>query len=69
MEVNLIVAVHMKVVQVPRLLLAVITTVSQAMMVLATLQMSCIPVTLSGMVNSVRVKVVAVALLHGSLRI
>ena len=47
MEVNLIVAVHVKVVQVPRLLLAVITTVSRAMMVLATLQMSCIPVTLS----------------------
>ena len=68
MGVKLILAVRVKVVRVPHLLLEIITTVNQDIMVLIELLItSYTPVTLSGMVNSVRVKVVAAALLHGSL--
>ena len=59
-------AVHVTVVRAPLLLLVIITTVSQDIMALITLQ-ACSPVILSGMVQGVRVKVVAAALLHGSL--
>ena len=59
-------AVHVRVVRVPIFLLEVITTVNQDIMALVNLQ-AYTPVILSGMVQGVRVKVVAAALLHGSL--
>ena len=58
---------HVKVARAPHLLLEIATTVNQDIMALITLLRSCSPVILSGMVQSVRVKVVAAALLHGSL--
>jgi hypothetical protein len=59
-------AVHVKVARVPLLLLEIITTVNQDIMALVSFQ-ACSPVILSGMVQGVRVKVVAAALLRGSL--
>ena len=66
-SVKLIVSVHVKVARVLRLLLEIITTVNQDIVALVTLPQSYTAVTLSGMVHSVRVKVIAAALLHGSL--
>ena len=56
-------AVLVMVVGVSLLLLEIITTVNQDIMALVTLQ-AYTPVMLSGMVQGVRVKVVAAALLH-----
>ena len=67
MPVKVQVAVCVKVVGAPHLLLEPITIVNQDIMALFTLLQTCTPVILSGMVQSVRVKVVAAALLHGSL--
>ena len=63
---KIVAAVRVKVVRVPPFLLEAVTTVNQDTVVLIILQ-GCTAVTLSGMVHSVRVKVVAAALLHGSL--
>ena len=51
---------------VPLHLLEIITIVNQDTIALDFLLQSCSPVILSGMVQGVRVKVVAAALLHGS---
>ena len=64
---KLVLAIHVKAVRVPHLLLEPITIVNQDIKLLITFLQSCTLVTLSGMVHSVRVKVVAAALLHGSL--
>ena len=64
---NEVITVHVKVVGVPHRLLEIITIVNQDIMVPIVPLQSCTVVTLSGMVHSVRVKVVAAALLHGSL--
>ena len=66
-SVKVIMAVHVKVVQVPFLLWGPIIIVNQDTVALIALLQSCTPVILSGMVQGVRVKVVAAALLHGSL--
>ena len=60
-------AVHVKVVRVLHRLSEITTTVNQATVVLLPCLIGCLVVTLSGMVHSVRVRVVAAALLHGSL--
>ena len=60
-------AVHVKAARAHHLSLEPISIVNQDIMALIAILQSCSPVTLSGMVQGVRVKVVAAALLHGSL--
>jgi hypothetical protein len=60
-------AVHVKVVRVLLFLLEIITSVNQDILALISLLQSCSLMILSGMVQGVRVKVVAADLLRGSL--
>ena len=67
MGLRLVMVVHVKAVKVLNLMLEIIIIVNQDIKALVVLMESCTPVILSGMVQGVRVKVVAAVLLHGSL--